>query len=49
MTGYVVSPAFYPLFVKASGFRADDRRSGCGKCGKLCPLNNIQREEDCPL
>lgn len=45
----IVNPAFYPMFVKASAFTADDRCNGCGKCAKLCPLNNIRLEEDRPI
>lgn len=36
-----VNPVFYPPFVKANPFTASDVRIGCGKCEKLCPLNNI--------
>ena len=36
-----VNPVFYPLFVKASSFTVSDVCIGCGKCEKLCPLNNI--------
>ena len=32
---------FYPLFVKSSPFTAGNACIGCGKCEKLCPLNNI--------
>ena len=35
------SPLFYKLFVKASAFYATDACTVCGKCQKLCPLNNI--------
>ena len=37
-----VNPIFYAMFVKADAFRADERCIGCGKCEKLCPLNNIR-------
>ena len=36
-----VNPVFYPLFVKANPFTASNACIGCGKCEKLCPLNNI--------
>ena len=36
-----VNPAFYSFFVKAKAFRAGDGCTGCGRCAKLCPMNNI--------
>ena len=36
-----VNPIFYPLFVKAKPFAAGNACIGCGKCEKLCPMNNI--------
>ena len=36
-----VNPIFYPLFVSAKGFYADDKCVSCGKCAEVCPLNNI--------
>lgn len=36
-----VNPIFYPLFVKAKPFVAGNACIGCGKCEKLCPMNNI--------
>ena len=38
----VVNRVFYPVFVKADAFCADERCTGCGKCEKLCPLNNVK-------
>lgn len=37
----LINPLFYSLCVKASPFRAEKSCIGCGKCVKLCPLNNI--------
>lgn len=36
-----VNPIFYPLFVKAKPFAAGNACISCGKCEKLCPMNNI--------
>lgn len=38
----IVNPVFYKLFVKADAFTANDKCIGCGKCAKMCPLNNIK-------
>lgn len=37
-----VNKLFYPMFVHADKFRAEDNCIGCGKCKKECPLNNIE-------
>lgn len=44
-----VNPVFYPLFVKASSFTVSDVCIGCGKCEKLCPLNNITLQNARPV
>ena len=44
-----INNVFYPLFVKANAFRADDRCIGCGKCVGLCPLNNISLKNGLPV
>ena len=44
----VVNDLFYPLFVHARKFYATDRCISCGKCAKLCPLNNIHLEDGKP-
>ena len=44
-----VNPVFYPLFVKANPFTASDVCIGCGKCEKLCPLNNITLQNARPV
>lgn len=45
----VINPLFYPLFVKADAFFADDKCVGCGKCEKLCPMNNIKMTDKRPV
>ena len=37
----LVNSLFYSAFVKAKGFYSTDKCTSCGKCVKLCPLNNI--------
>lgn len=44
-----VNRLFYPLCVKAKGFHVNDNCIGCGKCVKLCPLNNIALENGKPV
>lgn len=43
-----VNMLFYPMFVKGKGFYADDRCTSCGKCEKICPLNNIKLKDGKP-
>ena len=38
----MVNSLFYPIFVHAKGYYTTDTCTGCGKCVKLCPLNNIE-------
>ena len=45
----IVNPVFYKLFVKADAFTATDKCIGCGKCVKLCPLNNIELKDQRPV
>ncbi len=45
----LVNPAFYPLFVKAGAFTADAGCNGCGKCVRVCPLNNVTLAEEKPV
>ena len=45
----IVNPVFYKLFVKADAFTATDKCVGCGKCVKLCPLNNIELKDQRPV
>ena len=44
-----VNTVFYPLFVKAGAFTSDDTCNGCGKCVKVCPLNNISLADEAPV
>lgn len=44
-----VNPVFYSLFVKANPFTVSDVCIGCGKCEKLCPLNNITLQNARPV
>ena len=37
-----VNPVFYSMCVKAQPFYAKDTCISCGKCEKLCPLQNIK-------
>ena len=43
-----VNMLFYPMFVKAKGFSANDKCTSCGKCVKVCPLNNIELKNGKP-
>lgn len=44
-----VNMLFYPMFVKAKGFYADNKCTNCGKCVKVCPLNNIEIKNNKPV
>lgn len=44
----VVNEVFYRMFVDAKGFYATDKCIGCGKCVKLCPLNNVEMDGSRP-
>lgn len=44
-----VNHLFYKIIVKANGFYTTEACIGCGKCEKLCPLNNIQLEKSKPV
>lgn len=45
----VVNSVFYQFIVKAKKFRALDNCTGCGKCVKECPLNNIRIADNKPV
>lgn len=45
----VVNNIFYPLFVHAKKFYVTDACISCGKCVKVCPLNNIHIENSSPI
>lgn len=40
---------YYPFCVKARAFTVSDACIGCGKCAKLCPLNNITIDNKKPV
>lgn len=44
-----VNVIFYPFCVKANAFSADEKCISCGKCVKLCPLNNITLKNGKPV
>lgn len=44
-----VNMLFYPIYVKASNFCVNDKCVSCGKCAKVCPLNNIEIEKGKPI
>lgn len=45
----LVNFLFYPLFVRARAFKADENCIGCGKCAKSCVMNNISIEDGKPV
>lgn len=44
-----VNPLFYAFCVKDKGFYYTDSCIGCGKCARLCPLNNITLQGNKPI
>lgn len=44
-----VNPLFYAFAVKAGAFEAKASCIGCGKCEKLCPMNNITLRNGRPV
>ncbi len=44
-----VNSIFYRFAVKADGFYADEKCISCGKCEKVCPLNNVKLVEGKPV
>lgn len=44
-----VNPLFYKMFVKAKLFSVTDACIGCGKCQKVCVLNNISMKDRKPV
>lgn len=49
MSSGIVNDVFYPLFVHAKKFYATDTCISCGKCAKVCPLDNIHLENGSPI
>lgn len=45
----IVNRLFYAKCVKADAFLVKDACIGCGKCERLCPMNNIRLENGRPL
>ena len=45
----LVNDIFYAAFVKAKAFYADQTCTGCGKCVKVCPLNNVTMKNKKPV
>ena len=43
----LINQFFYPMFV-TKGFHADNKCTSCGKCVKVCPLNNIKIKDGKP-
>lgn len=37
----IINTIFYPVFVRSKKFYVTDKCINCGKCVKICPLNNI--------
>ena len=49
MNSGIVNDIFYPAFVHAKKFYATEDCISCGKCEKVCPLNNIHLEKGKPV
>ena len=49
MESGLVNSVFYPVFVKAKAFHTDQTCTGCGKCVKVCPLNNATMKDKKPV
>jgi len=49
MNSGIINNLFYPLFVHAKKFYATNGCISCGKCVKVCPLNNIRIEDGKPV
>ena len=44
-----VNPIFYRFFVRAKAFQAGNACTGCGRCAKKCPLNNVKLKGGKPV
>lgn len=45
----IVNPIYYKLIVTADGFHVTEKCVHCGKCAKLCPINNIDMVNGIPV
>ena len=45
----MINAIFYPAFVSAKKFYATDACIGCGKCAKVCPLDNVSLKDRKPV
>lgn len=45
----LVNRIFYPVFVHAKKFYTTDACVSCGKCEKVCPMNNIEMVDGRPV
>ena len=45
----ITNTLFYKFIVHAKGFHVTKKCIGCGKCVKLCPLNNITLKDNKPI
>lgn len=48
MKSIIVNPIFYKFFVKSKKFKVSEKCISCGKCVRVCPLNNVQLEKEIP-
>ncbi len=44
----IVNDLFYMFYISSKKFTASEKCIGCGKCEKLCPMNNITLENGKP-
>ena len=44
-----VNPIFYRFFVRAKAFQVGNACTGCGRCAKKCPLNNVKLKGGKPV
>ncbi|MDD2957993.1 MAG: EFR1 family ferrodoxin [Lachnospiraceae bacterium] len=49
MNSGIVNNLFYPVFVHAKKFYATNECISCGKCVKVCVLNNVRMENGKPV
>lgn len=43
---YVLGPLFHRWLISPKHFQVSDSCNGCGRCGKVCPLHNINYDAD---